>query len=115
MLASLSFLLSFKQFARADIERFAEGFEGVEFDALRAPARLDEPVRLHLRDASLACHGQLIGGGEATLGHQFGESESHVEHATNVTNSGAIIKNVANGCDANGTDISFGVPSEDGS
>jgi hypothetical protein len=106
-------LVALEEFAGADVQRLAQGVQRLELDAGRAPTGFDEAVRLHLGDAAVAFLGELVGGREAALGHEFGESESHVQHATNVTTIPAISNSVPNACVVNGYVVAFGVPSEE--
>lgn len=78
-------LLPFEQIARAYAEYVTQRIERGHVEPRGVAVRCHQARRR--RDVHLATAGlhERVGGAHTTLAHQLGQSESHVEHATNVT------------------------------
>lgn len=87
-------LVAFEQFGRRGIEHVTQQVEGFQRDTIGMAGGVDQP--LGGRDGQLAAARlrQRVGRANPFRGHQFGKSESHVEHATNVRTLAARCKSV---------------------
>lgn len=77
-------LVALEQLGRISVEHVAQNVEHPKLDRLGMPLGFHEPLRARVREFAAARHRELVGVRDALGGHEFGKSQAHVEHATNV-------------------------------
>ena len=84
--------LPLQQLLGADAEHVAQDLQRLKIDAGGPSLCLNEAVGIRHGDAPVAGLGELVGGFQRGLvgRHEFGESDSHVTHVTNVIPDGNI-------------------------